>query len=190
MKLITVLTAALAAAFVAACGGGSGSGNSSSSSGSTGGVVAAGSSASAPSVKDRILALEAAGKLPTLDRSSSLNGPDVNTNGVRDDIDTYLGAQSYTGPQLQAVRQTAKALAAILRVDPLDQDALRASDLSLQKSIRCVYSRFPEGDQASIVIKTLEKMTANTKARVEAYIKYQTAMNGKVFASPQGDSCE
>jgi hypothetical protein len=141
-------------------------------------------------LSDTIRALEKSGKLPTLDRSASISGPDTNANGVRDDIDAYLAAQNYTAPQLKSAQQMAKAMADILHVDTTDQNALRASDLNLQKSINCMYSKFTDPNQAHTTGKNIEKMTANTKARVEAYIKYQVAMNGKVLASPQGESCE
>lgn len=140
--------------------------------------------------KATIFALESSGKLPTLDRSASIAGPDSNTNGVRDDVDAYIARQGYTAPQLKAVQQTAKALADILLVDISNQDSLRTSDLSLQKSINCVFSKFSDSSQSAVVIKNIEKINANTKARAEGYIKYQIAMNGKVLASPQGDTCE
>lgn len=141
-------------------------------------------------IQATILALESSGKLPTLDRSASIAGPDSNANGIRDDVDAYIASQGYTASQLKPAQQTAKALADILLVDTSSQVALRSSDLNLQKSINCVFSKFPDSSQSATVIKNIEKITANTKARVEAYIKYQIAMNGKVLASPQGDTCE
>ena len=140
--------------------------------------------------KEKIQALEASGKLPALDRSESISGPDVDANGVRDDIDAYIAKQSYTASQTKSVQQLAKSVGNILRADTTSQDVLRATDLDLQKSIKCMHLRFSDSQQASIVGKNIEKMTANTKQRVEAYIKYQVAMNGKVLASPQGDTCE
>lgn len=115
---------------------------------------------------------------------------DTDNNGVRDDVDAYIAKQGYTAPQLKSVQQIAKAQADILLVDIGNQDALRSSDLILQKSINCVFSKFPDTGQSAVVIKNIEKITANTNARVEKYIKYQIAMNGKVLASPQGDTCE
>lgn len=149
-------------------------------------------SATTPSatIQETIRTLEISGKLPTLDRSASIVGPDTNANGVRDDVDAYIAAQGYTAPQLKAAQQSAKAQADIFLVDISNQGTLRSSDLSLQKSIKCLYLRFSDPIQAHTVGKNIEKITVNTKVRVEAYIKYQIAMNGKVLASPQGDTCE
>ena len=115
---------------------------------------------------------------------------DTDNNGVRDDVDAYIAKQGYTAPQLKAAQQSAKAQADIFLVDISNQGTLRSSDLSLQKSIKCLYLRFSDPIQAHTVGKNIEKITVNTKVRVEAYIKYQIAMNGKVLASPQGDTCE
>lgn len=137
-----------------------------------------------------ILELESSGKLPTLDRSASIAGPDANANGIRDDVDAYINNQGYNAAKLKSAQQTARAIANILVVNINNQDELRATDLSLQKSINCVFSNFADANQSAVVIKNIEKITANTKPRVEAYIKYQIAMDGKVLASPQGDTCE
>lgn len=137
-----------------------------------------------------ILDLESSGKLPALDRSASMAGPDANDNGIRDDVDAFINNQGYNAAQLKSAQQTARAIGKILIVNTNNQDELRASDLNLQKSIKCVFSKFSDVNQSAAAIKNIQKITANTKARVEAYIKYQIAMDGKVLASPQGDTCE
>jgi len=142
-----------------------------------------------------ILSLTMASAFAVFDQfnhDNTISGPDLNNNGIRDDIEVYIAAQAYTPAQRQSMQQAAKAIANILRVNTIDQNELRASDLSLQKSINCAWSRFPVSGAvtASTELKMIQKITVNTKARVEVYAKYQIAMNGKVLASPQGDSCE
>lgn len=177
MKILFTILTSIA---LVACSGG----NSSSA------TPATTTNANVPTPKEKIQALEASGRLPTLDRSASISGPDVDGNGIRDDIDTYISKQSYTASQTKAVQQFSRALGDIMRADTTSQDALRATDLSAQKSLRCVFSRFPDFQKADIESDNIQKMTANTKLRVETYIKYQIAMSGKVLASPQGDTCE
>lgn len=123
---------------------------------------------------------------------NTISGPDLNNNGIRDDIDAHIAAQAHTPAQRQSIQQAAKALANILRANPADQNDLRVTDLALQRSINCVYFQFGSSDPRvpSTATKNIEKITVNTKARVEVYVKYQIAMNGKVLASPQGDSCD
>lgn len=133
-----------------------------------------------------------AGDFDKFNRDNTVSGPDLNGNGVRDDIDVFIAGQRYTPAQTQSMYQAAQALANILRANPADQNALRVTDLALQKSINCAFAQFPASGlvQPHVVIKNIEKMTANTKMRSDIYSKYQIAMNGRVLASPQGDSCE
>ncbi len=59
-------------------------------------------------LKETIQALEDSGKIPKLDRSNDLLGPDANSNGVRDDIDAWIAAQPITEVQKKAAQQMAK----------------------------------------------------------------------------------
>ena len=178
MKLSGIVIG-LVIAVLTACGGG-GMGSSVSTTTPT------------KTIQATILALESSRNLPALDRSAGIAGPDENVNSIRDDVDAYIARQGYTAPQLKSVQQIAKAMADILVANISSQDALKASDLSLQKSIKCVYLRFSDSEpiQPHTVAKNIEKLTVNTKVRAEVYMKYQIAMNGKVLASPQGNTCE
>ena len=142
------------------------------------------------SIQSTILALESSGKSASLNRSESIAGPDANENGIRDDVDAFIGKQGYTSPKLKSVQQNARAIANIFHVNINNRDELIASDLNLQKSINCIFSKFSDSTQSAEVIKNIEIITVNTRSRVEAYMKYQIAFNGKVLASPQGDTCE
>lgn len=123
---------------------------------------------------------------------NTISGPDANNNEIREDIDAFITIQGYSPAQRQSAQQVARALADVLRANPVNQYELKTTDLNLQKSINCAYSRFPESGafQAHAEIEKLEKLTVNTKTRVETYVKFQIAMSGKVLASPQGDSCD
>lgn len=68
-------------------------------------------------MKEQIKALEDSGKLPKLDRSTSIAGLDVNNNGIRDDIDAWIAALPITGVQKKAAEQSAKVRQAELLVD-------------------------------------------------------------------------
>lgn len=46
----------------------------------------------AQTLREEIARLEQQGVLPTLDRSTDVRGPDLNNNGVRDDIDAFVSA--------------------------------------------------------------------------------------------------
>ena len=142
--------------------------------------------------KEKIEALEKLNKLPTLDRSDSLLGPDLDNNGIRDDIDAYILSQNFEEPIKKAAHQVAKAFLKILVVDPSDPVSVKAADLVLAKSLFCIDSIYIHKnlDYGFAITDNLEKITYNTKTRVKAYLKYNASMNGKILSSPKGDTCE
>lgn len=175
---------------LAACGG---SDNNSTASGSPTASPGATPATPPPTSANVVTVadLERQGKLPTLDRSADLKGPDIDNNGIRDDIDRWIQNQPYTEPQKQAALQVARVLQNILSVDVTNDAALREAGDASRKAVTCVYARFPVGDQPNpnTVIKTLQKYTMNTKARVTAYLAYSDALNGSVSDIPSGENC-
>jgi len=141
----------------------------------------------------RIEALERSGSIPKLDRSNTLLGPDVNSNGVRDDIDAYLAANYTSSEQLSAATQAAKAMQNTLKVDPTDLPAVRLVERQNSRAINCLYSTFEGGNiskEPARVGTEIESMTSNTKQRLLAYLKYNKALDGTHSSMPDGDTCE
>lgn len=76
-------------------------------------------------LKEQIAQLEKSGKVAVLDRSDSVLGPDTNKNGVRDDIDAYIGSLNLTPLQTKAALQDARAMQLTLAVDITDKTAVQ-----------------------------------------------------------------
>lgn len=170
---------------LAGCGGGS-SDAKAPAQGSTSSPPAAQSS-TAPTT---IASLEASGELPRLDRSDSLAGPDANANGIRDDIDAYLSTKKYDGPQLSAAQQTARSYQLILTTGVQDGQAVRQVGAKMTNALVCLSDRFTAANPSfSQVAAELEKLTMNTKPRVDAYVAFNKAMSGSATALPEGDTC-
>ena len=143
-----------------------------------------------PSLKEQIAALERSGQLIALDRSDSLLGPDINKNGVRDDIDAYINSLNLTPPQTKAALQKARALQMTLSVDATNKVALlRVGELSMA-STNCLFDQVGDIQLASKVGRAIESRTANTKIRVMKYLAYNSARSGSVTTLPDGDTCE
>lgn len=141
----------------------------------------------------QLAALEAAGTIPTLERGGSLAGIDTNGNGVRDDVEAYITAKYPDAPQRAAAMQAASALQAALFVNV--QDVAAAKDVSrrVTSAARCIFSRFPgppTSQYPARVMKELEGVTTNTKARLLAYLAYNKALDGTSSSLPVGDTCE
>lgn len=88
--------------------------------------------------------LENRGLIPKLDRSDSLEGPDQDKNGIRDDIDAYI-AQHYPEPtQRKAAEQFARAMQAAVATgsSSVRVDSARAIFHQMAESTSCLYARF------------------------------------------------
>jgi hypothetical protein len=139
------------------------------------------------SLKEQITKLEDSGALPKLDRSTSIAGPDVNNNGVRDDIEAYIAALQLTEVQKKAAMQDAKAMQMTLTVDTTDKAAVQKVGEIMMASSNCIGDRITNFTDYSL---KLESITANTKERAKQYIKFNTASSGSVTSMPSGDTCE
>lgn len=150
-----------------------------------------GTSESSPAAQ--LLALEAAGTIPKLERGSTLAGIDTNGDGVRDDVESYIIAKYIGAPQRAAAMQAARSVQATLLVNTQDISAAKTASRQVMYATNCIFSRFPgppDSPDPARVMKELEGVTTNTKARLIAYLAYNKALNGTSSSLPEGDTCE
>ena len=145
-------------------------------------------SSSVTSIGQAITASIADGSLPTLDVSTSVAGPDANSNGIRDDIDRYINALGDSDVEKAALRQQAAALQSSLVMTATDADTVAGQAQKMTAAVQCIYSRYPEAT-ASAKVSDLEKYTVNTKERFLAYGRYNSAVSGNVTLSVEGTGC-
>ena len=146
-----------------------------------------------PSAAEKLADLENRGLIPKLDRSDSLEGPDQDNNGIRDDVDAYI-AQHYPEPtQRKAAEQFARAMQLAVTGGSASVDAARSIRRQSSEAISCLYDRF-DGTNGSkypaAVGKELTRITTNTKPRLKAYLAYNKTLSGTSWATPEGDNCE
>ena len=145
------------------------------------------------SAAEKLADLENRGRIPKLDRSDSLEGPDQDNNGIRDDVDAYI-AQHYPEPaQRKAAEQFARAMQEAVTTGSTSVDTARAIDRRSSAAISCIFDRF-DGENGSAypaaVVEKLEGVTANTKKRLKSYLAYNKTLNGTALGSSEGDNCE
>lgn len=217
-SLKSLVASVLLAAMLVACGGGSGGGSgffgagtgSSMSSGgslsepssggssggsSTGTVGGSSSGASSPvpgssTLAQQIEQLERKGSYPILDRSPDIAGPDANNNGVRDDIEAWIGTLDVTEPQRKALVQDARATQRTLLVDLTDKAAVQRVGEGLMAANHCGAIRFKPFAEFIGPSQKIEAMTANTRQRAERYMQYNKARSGSTTTLPNYDTCE
>ncbi|HET9113351.1 MAG TPA: hypothetical protein VFN66_05730 [Burkholderiales bacterium] len=140
------------------------------------------------SLANAILQAEATGAVPKLNHDNTVLGPDVNGNGIRDDIDLYIAAQPDTPAQKAALSQMAVALQASMAIDTTNASARLAVSTKISNGISCLHTVYGEG-VASRKGDDIEKITVDTMTRLHAYEKYNQAESGSVFTFPPGDGC-
>jgi len=140
------------------------------------------------SVAEAIKMADQKGTLPSLNRDATVSGPDMNANGVRDDIDTYIASLADTPPQKAALRQISSAIGNAMTINISDQSALLAASKRIADASACTHTRY---DSATSSMKNteMEKLTVNTKIRFKAYEKFSAAISGTTFVLPEGDGC-
>lgn len=143
--------------------------------------------------KQEIQSLEDQGALPRLDRSSDVQGTDINANGIRDDVETYIATNYTSTLQRAAAEQFARVIQSAMLVDKTDAVATKAIALRGSKAVNCIYGHF-DGNagskQPAAVVEELKSVSTNTKARLLAYLAYSKALDGTTGALPEGDTCE
>ncbi len=172
-----VATRAIGAAFILAlsgCGGGS--------------DFSTATPSTPTSLANAILQAESTGAVPKLNHDNTVLGPDVNGNGIRDDIDLYIAAQPDTAAQKAALSQMAVALQASMAVDTTNTSARLAVSTKISNGISCLHTVYGEG-VASRKGDDIEKITVDTMTRLHAYEKYNQAESGSIFTFPPGNGC-
>jgi hypothetical protein len=142
-------------------------------------------------IAEALAQLEASGDLPILDRSNSVFGDDTNADGVRDDVETYIGALPDTQTQKNALRQGSIAIMDAIRFgqNGATETELRAASVSVINSVHCIFVSYGE-EAASNKLSDIQKVTVNTSERFAAYVEYNKLVSGTSLRLPEGDTCE
>lgn len=147
----------------------------------------------APTAAEKIADLEIKGKLPKLDRSADLKGPDIDMNGIRDDVDAFISSQNYSQPQKSGVQQLAKAHQKTLTINLADNALVLSQRLEVSKAIRCIFEVFPRAPDPAVagsVARRIESITFNTRTRLLASLAMSKALDGKVLSKPKEPFCD
>lgn len=181
--LARAITRTACALLLSACGGASGGGGTAS-------TPATATPTEVATLKAKIQELEASGKLPNLDRSTSIPRPDANNNGVRDDIEAYVAALPITTVQKAAAMQHAKVFQQTLTVDLNDKVLLDRIGALNARAINCASDVFMSNYQDGYDLGSkLEAMTTNTKERAKQYLAYNRAVSGTSGTMPTANTC-
>jgi hypothetical protein len=139
-------------------------------------------------VLTELQALKTSGKLPALDTTASITGTDVNKNGVRDDLDTIIAAQTDLPVQRAALTQMAQAIQATLTLDTTNATAVSAVATQVSRAVACVFAQYTTGNAGGRVT-WIQELSINTMPRLLAYQQFNNAMNDSVTGVETGAVC-
>jgi hypothetical protein len=119
---------------------------------------------------------------------ATLEGIDSNNNGIRDDLEIaiYNYAPKPEEDRLRAaMTQNAKARQlAIIAGHTKDQQTIKEADDASWLAVFCV-NRIKKEYEKGNFVKQIERKAFNTPDRVEAYMRFNEALSGKVLSAPQ-----
>jgi len=139
---------------------------------------------------DQLRQLEETGVIPVLDRSTDVQGPDQNMDGIRDDVANHIATLPISDAQGRGVRQFAKAIQRALMVNPEDPAAVRSVSVDMSRAVQCLSVGFPDVNQRAAVATEIESISVNTRERTDQYIKFNNALSGSVAKLLSGDTCD
>lgn len=140
-----------------------------------------------------IESMEASGKLPELDRSDDLAGPDEDGSGIRDDIERYIAVRFPHEAEAAAVRFAARANQLVLEVDLLNENEVRQANQKATRATTCIYRVFSTNDSSEApasVSRDIEAVTFNTAQRLKRYLEFNQQLDGMSWSLPEGNTCE
>jgi len=134
---------------------------------------------------ERLVAL---GAIPKLNRDDDVAGPDVDANGVRDDLDAYVASLPDSELKKKAMLQDFSATQYSITLDPSNESSVNEGLRRISDSMKCLYSRY-DLSTANKRSKEVETYTINTELRAEAYESFNQAANGHAVSGAEGDTC-
>ena len=131
------------------------------------------------SFSEAIDKLVAEGKYPRLNRDSDVAGPDVDGNGVRDDLDAYVASLPDTEDQKRAMLQGFRLLRYEMTSDPSDEKSVEKGILLSSRVVSCLMEQYgPRKEREKL--RDIIAFSLNTKGRVYAHNKFDKAKELKV----------
>lgn len=127
-----------------------------------------------------------------LDRTAIIQGMDLNSNGVRDDLDVYLSKNFSVGAQQNSVMDLILSYQKALVVDKGNTDAVKSVANQYANAMYCLFEvfpdvRLPDGSTLPLIMKSI---VVNTAQRKFEYAQYNEVLRGYVAPYPEKLNCK
>ncbi|HEY6815119.1 MAG TPA: hypothetical protein VI168_06230 [Croceibacterium sp.] len=122
------------------------------------------------------------------DRSSDLKGPDTNANGIRDDIDAWLGTLSIAGTAKSYLEAQARTLQQVATVDLTSTANLSSLNAAYFNAVMCNDTAATDLSVADLQHSLLH-YTFNTKDRFRRYLDFDASLSQFSVTQPEAKTC-
>lgn len=129
--------------------------------------------------------LTKASQYPTLDRTNTLAGIDVDKNGVRDDIDNFIKSQNLPEKEESILISIAKAKQKAITIDIKNESEVNHVKHLFKKSSACFLNSSLSSNSKlyrSQISVEIERYSMNTKMRLKAYMLFMKKMDGEALS--------
>lgn len=186
--LRTLFISSFVAIFIAACSGG-GNAEPSDTQSSVQQPPFVGNDGT-ESASQAILNLQQQDILPVFDTNESLAGIDANSNGIRDDIESYIASLQIADSKKSSLEETARHYQDVITTNLEIDSELRRLILSSMTMTRCLLlAHIDEPIAAQERMKAIEAFTYNTNERTRKYMEYNAALDGIFVKRPNDINC-
>lgn len=118
-----------------------------------------------------------------LDHSTDPAGPDLDKNGIRDDIDQWISKQEFTPDQVSVTKAYARTLQQTMVTKTRDREEARAIANKDGRAMECLFFVFNDEKSFIGLSSILEQSTFNTKERLLQQDRFDSMLDGMVFTS-------
>lgn len=109
---------------------------------------------------------------PSLNKDDSIAGPDLNNNGVRDDLDEYLASLEDSDINKKAIFNAFYAYQATINLKSPSEKDVKKAKLRMSDAIKGIVDAFGPKD-AFDRLKIIEQYSINTDVRRKTYDKFE-----------------
>jgi len=123
--------------------------------------------------------------------NSDLAGPDVDHNGIRDDVDAWIAAQPFTVPQKRAAEQLARSMQRSMLAEYKTREDARHDAVMEVNAINCMGNLYKKNyDEAVRITRSIVSATLNTRKRILKYDADTGMTSGMGFEMSENNTCE
>jgi hypothetical protein len=127
------------------------------------------------------------------DNYPTLAGIDTDGNGIRDDIERYLGTLELNDSQQKALNRLAVSLQVSLETDletgPDSQPTLQKNHQNYVSHLYCFVESMQDDEKAASIVDSLHLYTINTPQRIDKHKQNKTALLNQPSPSPDESAC-